>query len=603
MKKIINKVLLAILIMLIVMIVPNYAKAANVSVAKVKSVKVITKETTSLKLSWKKVSKATAYRVYVYNNSKNKYEYVAKAKSNTYILKNLKSSQKYKIKIRAYRTVNNKKYFGAYSSVLTTNTKPTQVINLKVTAQADTSLTLSWNKVARATGYKVYLYNETTKKYDEKATVSSNLAKITGLIQSQTYKIRVRAFKTLNNKKSYGAYSTVISTFTVPSKIYGVKVSSSSISSIKLTWNSISRVDGYSVYKYNASSKAYEKVINTTKNEYEITGLDPATGYNFKVRAYKLSDGIKHYGAYSDILGTATLPNKVTDLKVSGVSENSIQVTWSKVDKASGYAVYVYNQKSQSFKKYKTTTSNSMKITDLDAARFYKIYVKAYATIDGVNYYSKASNTISKKTNSTKTEIAGIDVSSHNATINWEKVKKAGVDFAIIRCGFGQDDDDQDDKYFERNISECERLGIPYGVYLYSYALNTKHAESEADHALRLLKGHTPKYGVWFDMEDADNYKKNHGMPENNVLVDICDTFCKKMIKNGYKTGIYASLSWFNNQLNNSKLDKYEKWVAQWNEKCSYTKDYVMWQYTSDGMVDGISGRVDMNIMYLKVVE
>ena len=104
-------------------------------------------------------------------------------------------------------------------------------------------------------------------------------------------------------------------------------------------------------------------------------------------------------------------------------------------------------------------------------------------------------------------------------------------------------------------------------------------------------------------MEDADGYKKRNGMPSNKTLVNICKEFCDKMINNGYKAGIYASLSWFNNQLKDSKLDKYDKWVAQWNDRCSYTKDYVMWQYTSSGLVDGINGRTDMNIMYLKITE
>ena len=85
----------------------------------------------------------------------------------------------------------------------------------------------------------------------------------------------------------------------------------------------------------------------------------------------------------------------------------------------------------------------------------------------------------------------GIDVSKHQGKINWAKVKAAGIDFAIIRCGYGSDQKDQDDAYWQYNVSECERLGIPYGVYLYSYANTTAKARSEAQHTLRLLKGHS----------------------------------------------------------------------------------------------------------------
>ena len=195
-------------------------------------------------------------------------------------------------------------------------------------------------------------------------------------------------------------------------------------------------------------------------------------------------------------------------------------------------------------------------------------------------------------------ELRGIDVSVHQNDIDWQKVKNSNIDFAIIRCGYGSDFPEQDDSKFQRNIDECERLNIPYGVYLYSYALNEDSAKSEANHVLRLIKGHDPELGVWLDMEDADSYKERNGMPSNDTLVNICTIFCDKMIEEGYKTGIYASLSWLNNQLDDSKLDKYDKWVAQWYNTCTYKKKYIMWQYSNSGIVDGIVGRVDMDIYY-----
>ena len=195
-------------------------------------------------------------------------------------------------------------------------------------------------------------------------------------------------------------------------------------------------------------------------------------------------------------------------------------------------------------------------------------------------------------------ELTGIDVSDHQGTINWDAVKKDGIDFAIIRCGYGKNDPSQDDKQFARNIAECERLNIPYGIYLYSYALDVEGAKAEAVHALRLIKGHNPELGIWIDMEDADGYKKRNGMPSNRTLVDICITFCDIMKSNGYKTGVYANLNWLMNQLNDSRLDTYNKWVAQWNATCTYTKKFVMWQYTSKGTVEGIKGPVDMDKYY-----
>lgn len=196
--------------------------------------------------------------------------------------------------------------------------------------------------------------------------------------------------------------------------------------------------------------------------------------------------------------------------------------------------------------------------------------------------------------------LKGVDVSEHNGVINWDKVKANGVKFAMIRMGFGSDIKSQDDKQFERNVRECERVGIPWGAYLYSYALTVEQVKSEAAHALRLLKGKKPSYPVAFDMEDADGYKKKHGMPNNATLVAICDTFLSIVRDAGYEVMLYANKDWLTNRLNSSKLDKYKKWVAQWGDKLTYNgENVVMWQFTNSGIVPGINGHVDMNYSYV----
>ena len=105
----------------------------------------------------------------------------------------------------------------------------------------------------------------------------------------------------------------------------------------------------------------------------------------------------------------------------------------------------------------------------------------------------------------------GVDVSSLNGNVNFENVKKAGYDFAMIRCGYGSDIIYQDDTQFENNVKKCESLGVPWGTYLYSYALNAEQARSELSHILRLLKNKKPLFPVALDVEDSDDYRKNHG--------------------------------------------------------------------------------------------
>lgn len=184
----------------------------------------------------------------------------------------------------------------------------------------------------------------------------------------------------------------------------------------------------------------------------------------------------------------------------------------------------------------------------------------------------------------------GIDVSEHNGNINWDKVKADGVEFAIIRCGYGQNSSSQDDKKWLRNVSECERLGIPYGVYIYSYATNVSRASSEADHVLRLINGHNLSYPVYFDMEDKST--------ENSDLTAIAKTFCNKIKNSGYAVGVYASLSWWNTKLTDSCFSGWHRWIASWSaSKCNYNGEFALWQYSDKGAVSGISGYVDMNYL------
>ncbi len=181
----------------------------------------------------------------------------------------------------------------------------------------------------------------------------------------------------------------------------------------------------------------------------------------------------------------------------------------------------------------------------------------------------------------------GIDVSSYQGEINWEETKKY-IDFAILRCGWGNNTKSQDDVKFERNASECERLSIPYGVYLFSYATNLNMAESEAEHTLRLIKDKQLEYPVFLDVEERDQLT----LPKEK-LVDIVNHYCEKIESAGYYVGIYASLSTLNGILNDEKLSKYDKWVAEWGKDFSYRGSSGLWQYTDHDKIPGIESRVD----------
>lgn len=193
------------------------------------------------------------------------------------------------------------------------------------------------------------------------------------------------------------------------------------------------------------------------------------------------------------------------------------------------------------------------------------------------------------------TRLKGIDVSEHNGKINWKKVKKSGIDFAILRVGYGKDLKKQDDKYFKANAKGCKKAGIPFGVYIYSYANSVEKAKSEAEHVLRQIKGLKLSLPVFYDLED----EATTGKCSNKKILKIAKEFYSYITSAGYKFGVYANKYWFTTKLTDKWYDKY-RWVAQYAKKCTYKGDYFMWQYSDTGKVNGINGDVDMDYLYNK---
>ncbi|MDO5708732.1 MAG: GH25 family lysozyme [Coriobacteriales bacterium] len=189
----------------------------------------------------------------------------------------------------------------------------------------------------------------------------------------------------------------------------------------------------------------------------------------------------------------------------------------------------------------------------------------------------------------------GIDVSEWNGTIDWAKVKNDDVSFAIIRCGgtFMTSRKQYGDDEFLRNCQECERLGIPYGVYFFSTAKNVSDAKKEAAFTLNCLKGLKPTMPIYYDLEWEDLASTSN----RKMFADISTTFCEAIAAAGYTPGVYASTSWWENYLTDPCFNRWTKWVAQYYSRCEYEGDYDIWQCTSVATIKGISGsnNVDLN--------
>ena len=196
-------------------------------------------------------------------------------------------------------------------------------------------------------------------------------------------------------------------------------------------------------------------------------------------------------------------------------------------------------------------------------------------------------------------QLLGIDVSKWNGDIDWKEVKEAGIEFAIIRAGYGQN---TVDIQFERNIKGCIENDIYIGIYWFSYAYTDDMATKEASFCKRVIAPYKDsiKLGVWFDFEyDSTAFASRHGVHiTKDKCTNIAYAFCKEIENGGYKAGIYTNIDYANNYFTKQILQDYNVWIADWSAVCRYDGKYLIWQYTDGGEVKGINGKVDMDWYY-----
>lgn len=203
---------------------------------------------------------------------------------------------------------------------------------------------------------------------------------------------------------------------------------------------------------------------------------------------------------------------------------------------------------------------------------------------------------------SSKTVRAGIDVSKWQGEIDWNRVKEAGVEFAIIRAGYRGSVTGAlvEDPYFKANVRGATAAGIPVGVYFFTQATNEVEAVEEASMVIQLIKGFSMEYPIFIDTEGAGGNGRADGLSvETRTLV--CEAFCRTVENAGYRAGVYASKNWYENRVTVKSLERYVIWLAEYREVPRYQGYYEMWQHSSKGAVDGIAGNVDLDVSYLKI--
>ena len=234
-------------------------------------------------------------------------------------------------------------------------------------------------------------------------------------------------------------------------------------------------------------------------------------------------------------------------------------------------------------------------VTDTDGNRRYYFpdgsYANDWITIAGVKYFF---NSLGVMIGENVKKV--IDVSYHQGIIDWDKVKAEGdIDGVILRIAAGCE---EEDTMLERNIKELQRLGIPYGIYIYSYAENYEEGRLYAEFTVNVIKKYNmnPTLGIYFDLE------------ENGITIDLTTAdyeqivrgFMDVMNNNGYGdiSKIYTYKEMADKKLNTEYLRNLITWVAQYNHYCYYTGNYVGWQYSSEETIPGITGNVDMNVWF-----
>ncbi len=216
--------------------------------------------------------------------------------------------------------------------------------------------------------------------------------------------------------------------------------------------------------------------------------------------------------------------------------------------------------------------------------------------IQGVTYNFGSDGAIATTVNGSK---FGIDVSRHNGDINWNAVKASGVDYVIIRCGYRGSATGAliQDQNFTKNIQGATAAGLKVGIYVFSQAVNEVEAVKEASLAVACAKGYNLTYPIFIDTESSGGRADRIDKATRTAVVNA---FCQTVANSGYKAGIYASKTWFEDRLNMSAIPGgYRIWLAQYAAAPTYKGKYDMWQYSSKGKISGINGNVDLNLSYM----
>lgn len=349
-----------------------------------------TADTNSAVLNWSKVSNATGYIVYKYDTSSKKYTKVATTKKLTYTVKSLYDSTDYTYAVAAY--VSSATYTGAKTNVefTTMASAPDKVTGFEAVLKDDNAV-LTWDETENATGYTVFLYNESTDEYNEIG--STEECSFTYELEEGPYSFVVAAYLLRDDEASYGENSDISSVAIPFSAVENLRAFSSTAPSVNLIWDAKNGADGYEVYSYNEETKEYTYLLDAeSEASANIPNVEAAKTYAYAVRAYFNQNGEKVCGAYSEIAKADTSFGEETTIEAYAYSDTDIILKWTLVKGVTSYNIYKYDEETEKYIFIDNTAFRSYVVKDCEADTIYNFAVTAVKNVDENNYESVMSH-------------------------------------------------------------------------------------------------------------------------------------------------------------------------------------------------------------------
>lgn len=367
---------------------------------------------------------------------------------------------------------------------------------------------------------------------------------------------------------------------------------SSTKTGTKIKWSTWKKYSGYIIYRSKNNGK-FSKIDTTSSKQYTDVDIETGEQYRYKVKPFLYKKSKKVHDKISASSDSyVAKPYGVDNVSVISFTDHKF-VAWDLNKFASGYKIY-RKMGSGVWENIATLTTNTDVYEDYDivASKKYQYKVAAIETVEGIDYTSVYT------TSANVGDLKGIDVSYHNGVIDWKKVRKAGISFAMIRIGYGTTKGGIVDSQLDYNYKNAKKNGVKVGLYFYSYADNVKEAKNEAKFTYKMLQKYGDlDYPVAFDFENTYRNKKKYKKSNTKIITTYCDYLEKK----GYDTSVYSFMDFLRKSVNYKKVSKYGIWLARWtfNTKNFYDgniSNVQMWQYSDRGKINGISSTVDLNM-------